>query len=635
MDFEKKKKESVDSLNERLYHRQEKFGQRKRRTIHDRKIELKHDFEDSLESQLKTRERRFLPGSFFKKIFFAVLFVFIATAAAAGISLYEVKTEVSEELISMEILGQPFVDGGENLELQVRIQNFNEQSLQLPDLVLSYPKDQVGGEEVFLRRSLQDIAKGNRVNEEFDLVLYGQEGDSRNIHATLEYRIEGSSSIFVKEADHELVIRSTPTELAIQGPKQIVQGQELELEFDFSANTNQQINDVLLKIDFPLGFEFISSSLEPAYGQHTWYFPNMTGERQTLTVTGRVSALPGQGQSFHAEIGRQSPLKKTEIETVFNKETYTVDVQQSFVTADIRIDDKDPDGLAIRGGKEVEVEIEFENTLSKTLADVQVIAHLSGNLYKGEGLRVQNGDYDSNTDRIIWNKGNFEDLGFLEPGEKGVLYFSLPTYELVGAGGSLENPTLSVVVDVSATEINGKVREAFAVSRAVINANSDMSLVAKTLHEDGPFKNDGPIPPRAGKTTKYTLVLQAINSSNEVKETEVKTFLPPYVTWLGNVAPSVERQKLKYNETTRELVWEIGDLKSKTGVGINQPKQVSFQVEILPSLSHVGEIIPLTKDIILSGTDSFTDVKLSYKKGALNTSVKDAGAKAGDARVVR
>lgn len=633
-----KKKQKIDILNEELYHKDKSFGQRKRRTIHGRNINLEHDFEgDDYKSLLKKNKKRKLPTSFFKKIFFIVLFFFVTTSLIAAFSFYDVKQGVSDDLISMEIIGQPFIDGGEDLELQVRIQNFNEQEIEDSDLILSYPKDSSRGEdEKFLRRSIGIVGNRKKVSEKFDLVLFGREGDVRNIHATLEYRIKGSSSIFVKETDYEVVIRSTPAQITITAPEEIVQNQEITLNIDLVSNTNKQINDILMKVDYPLGFEVISTNIKPQYSMNTWYFPNLTDEKQTLEITGRLSALPGQGQSFHVQVGKQNILQKNSIETVFNSETHTVNIQESFITANMSVNNGKPENVTIRGGGEIDVDIDFKNTLMDMLADVQIIAHLGGDLYQADGIRVQNGDFDSNTKRIIWNKNNLKQLEFLEPGEEGTLSFTLKTKDLVNKSGALINPTATIIVDVSATEINGKVREAFAVARSEVSANSDFVLISKTLYNDGPFKNKGPIPPRVGQKTEYTITLQVTNSSNKVEKAEVTTFLPPYVEWLGNIAPSVERQKITYNETTRKVTWNLGTLKSGLGIGTTNPKQVSFQVRVLPSLSHVGENLDITKDIILSGTDAFTGVNLSFKKNALSTRLnQEASASSSDGLVAR
>lgn len=634
MDEQRKKQQSIDALNERLYYKNQEFKQRDRRKIHGRKIELRHDFE--YQEKKKSKNKLRLPKSLFQKIFFFSLFLFIGTVIFAGFSLYTKKQEVSTDYISMDILGQPFVDGGETLELQVRVQNFNDKKLELPDLVLSYPKDSSEkGEEVFLRRSLPDLEKGKRATEEFNIVLFGKEGDTRNIHATLEYRIEGSSAIFIKEFDHEVIIRSTPTDISITAPKEIVQGQDFELEVDIQSNSTKQLNNLLLNIQYPLGFEFISSNVEPSYSSHMWYFDHLDETKENkILIKGKINALAGQGKTFSAILGKQNFAQKNEIETIFNKATHTIDIQQSFITPRIIVNGNNSGEYSVRGGGDLDIEIDFENTLKTSLTDAKIIAHLEGDLYTKEGVLLQNGEYNSNLNQIIWDKESFEELKVLEPGEKGSLSFSLKTKELVNKSEVLQNPKLLIKLDVSGTELNGEFREAFSVARTEVVANSDIALIAKTLYHDGPFKNYGPIPPRVGEETNYTITLQVTNSSNDVEKGKVTTSLPSYVSWLGAISPSVERQNLSYNEVKRELTWNIGNIPAKTGVGFTQPRQVSFQIKVLPSLSHYDQIIPLTKDLVLSGTDTFTKVDLRYKKPQLTTSLKeDSDSKTGDGRV--
>lgn len=629
--------ERIEALERDLYDPNKDHGQRDRRKIHGRKINLDKDFkDDEYDRLLKARSKYVLPGSLFKKIFFGVLVFFLATLAVAGITLYEGSSAVSEELIAMEIIGQPFVDGGEELELQIRVQNFNEQSLQLPDLVISYPKDSgVDAERVFLRRSLEDIDPKGRTTENFDAILFGQEGDIREIEATLEYRIEGSSSIFIKQAIHQVIIRSTPTQITIDAPETIVRNQNVALRVDVSSNSNTQVNNTLLKIDYPRGFEYVSASLLPNAGDNTWYFDNIGDERKSIEIIGRLAALEGQGQSFNFEYGKQSQFNKNEFETVFNALTHTIEVQKSFIESDININGVSDDQSSIRGGDDLKVRLSYKNTLDVALENVVLTANLSGDLYDQSQVNLQNGFYNSSNQTVVFDQTTNEQLKLLEPGEEGEFRFTLGGKDLVGAAGVLSNPFAEITLDVEGTVSNGKKEEAFAIARHRVLANSDISVIPKVQYYEGPFKNDGPMPPKVNVPTTYTMVFQITNSSNAVEEGELTTFLPPYVEWLNVIAPSVERTKVSYDNTTRKLVWQLGDLRSGLGVGTSQPRQLSVQVRVTPSVTQIDEDIALTGDIILTGVDSFTDTELNFKKNALFNRLENRRAVGADGRVVQ
>ncbi|MFT7328306.1 MAG: hypothetical protein ACI870_000493 [Crocinitomicaceae bacterium] len=626
----------IEKLDRGLYDPNQEHAQRPRRRIHGRNIELDHDFQDhQYDSLLNARSKYKLPTSLFKKIFFAALTFFVVVILIVGISLYEIRKTVSEDLIAMEVLGQPFVDGGEELELQIRIQNLNEQDLQLPDLVLSYPKDSsLDSEKVFLRRSLQDIVPQGRSTEKFDLVLFGQEGDMRSINATLEYRIDGSSSIFIKEAQHEVIIRSTPTQVLVTAPDVIVRNQEVTLAVDISSNSNTQINNTLLKINYPRGFEFIRANLDPNFNTNTWYFDNITTEAQTIEIVGRLAALEGQGQSFNIEYGKQNQFNKNQFETVFNALTHTIDVQKSFIETMLTVNNSKEDTSSVRGGGDIEVELVYENTLNKSLENISLEIELNGELYDPQKVRVTGGFYDSSRRVIMFDKTTSDTFTLLEPGESREVGFKLVSRDLVTAQDVLTNPEALMTVNVRGTEGGGSNRVALAVSSHTVQANSDLSLITKTQYYEGPFKNEGPIPPRVSTPSTYTLVFQVLNSSNKVSDTKLRTTLPTYVEWLNTVAPSIERNNVSFNIVTRELIWDIGNLDAGIGVGTEAPRQLSAQVRVTPSINQLGETVMLTGQSILSATDEFTETNLSYKKIPFTTLLDNVDGEGAYGRVV-
>lgn len=630
-----KSKQSIDALNEKLYYRDAEFDNKQRRHIHGKKIDLEHDFDDSeLEALLRKKPIIKLPKSLFKKFFFRAVLFFIGAITVAVISIMSSSSTVSKDLISMEILAQPLVDSGEPLELQIRIQNFNEQALELPDLILSYEKDSnINGNEVFLRRSLEDILPSGQATEEFNIILFGQEGDTRIINATLEYRIEGSSSIFVKEIPHEVVIRSTPTRLSIDAPNTLTQNQEITFTMNFASNSIIEVSNTLLKVEYPEGFEFISSTVEPDYSNNVWEITSLDEVGDSISIVGRLSALEGQGQSVKAFLGKQNPLLKKEFETIFNTTLHTVTIKKPFLETMLEINNNQQPIVAVRSGGEIQGEISFKNNLNEPLKDVAIVLHIDGTLYDPATVLSYSGFYDSNTNSITWNNSVVNDFVMIQPGQTGTLSFNLKVPNLIKDIN--RDPNLILSVDVSAVQNDGTVLSAKTISRTEVRANSDMQVLAGVTYHSGPFINSGPIPPQVGVETQYSINMDVINSSNDVSNTQLKTILPSYVRWLGAVSPSSERSNVSYNAATREIIWNISTLQKGVGVGTNPPKQVSVQVALLPSVSHIGTAPAMTTDIVLSGTDSFTEVDLSFTKRPITTRlVNDTSAVGEDGKVL-
>jgi hypothetical protein len=117
-----------------------------------------------------------------------------------------------------------------------------------------------------------------------------------------------------------------------------------------------------------------------------------------------------------------------------------------------------------------------------------------------------------------------------------------------------------------------------------------------------------------GQETSYTLHWSVTNVSNDLDGAQVSSFLPSGVRWTGKVYPEFEKGNISYNERTNEIVWNMGRLRNAVGV-LSAPREVSFQVSIVPAVNQVGTKAPLIKNSILTAKDLFTntDVRAEAK----------------------
>jgi len=633
----KNKDNSIDQLDRDLYDPRKDFENRSRRRIHERDIELEQEFKGDDFDKIKNERQKYkLPSSLFKKIFIASLLFFSVAAVLAGFSLYEGNTTVSEDLIAMDMIAQPFVDGGEQLKLQVQVQNFNEQELQLPDLVLSYPKDSgIDAEKIFLRRSLPPVGPRDLVTESFDIVLFGQEGDVREIEATLEYRIDKSSSIFIKEAAHEVIVRSAPTQIAIDAPASVVRDQEIVLAVELAKNSSVQVNDTLLKITYPPAFEFLSSNIEPQSGNNTWAFPSIGDVTERIELTGRLSALEGQGQSFLIEYGKQSQLNQNVFETVFNARTHTVNVLKPFIETGLIVEGDTDGTTSMRSGDEVYGTLSYKNTLATNLQSPKISLILEGDIYDSTKVFASKGFFDSSQKTIIFDRTTIDGFDSLSPGEEGEFEFRIGLRDILESQETINQPKLDLVVDVVGQEPNGDQQTAFGISRHTISLNSDFRATSRALYGEGAFVNTGPMPPKVDTPTTYTAVFSVTNNSNLVRGAKLTATLPSYIRYLNQVAPSIERRNVTFEPTTRILTWNIGDVEAGHGYGNKPPKELFVQLELTPSATQLGNSVEMTGEITLTGTDSFTDTSLNFKQSPLENILEDRDIEGSGGRIVQ
>ena len=108
--------------------------------------------------------------------------------------------------------------------------------------------------------------------------------------------------------------------------------------------------------------------------------------------------------------------------------------------------------------------------------------------------------------------------------------------------------------------------------------------------------------------------------TNSVSGAKVLSVLPSYVKWLDNISPS--GGQVTFNPVSREVVWDLGGVKENTGISTS-PREIAFQVSLLPSQSQVGGAPIVIGVATLSGVDDFTADSVGVSLNALNTEIKN------------
>src|SRR3989338_532716 len=193
------------------------------------------------------KDRFFMKTAIFKNFFIFSLVFFVLTLGYASYVFFAGGNNVSNDNIDISILGNNFIAGGEDLSLIVGITNKNNSALDLVDLVLEYPKSGQSAEanaavptERF-RQSLGTIPAGAVRNENLKLVLFGEQGTVRALSISLEYRVEGSNSIFIKKKSYDVTISSTPLNLSVDAPLEISQNQDITLNIKETLNATKSV----------------------------------------------------------------------------------------------------------------------------------------------------------------------------------------------------------------------------------------------------------------------------------------------------------------------------------------------------------------------------------------------------------
>ena len=128
------------------------------------------------------------------------------------------------------------------------------------------------------------------------------------------------------------------------------------------------------------------------------------------------------------------------------------------------------------------------------------------------------------------------------------------------------------------------------------------TFVASSLHSSGPLVNGGPIPPRTGQATTYTIQWNVQNSGSPVAGGTVSASLPSYITYTGKTSGG---GSFSYDDASRTVSWSTGDLAQGANV------QGDFQVSLTPSTSQRGSVPTLTSGASFSGYDRFAGIQIT------------------------
>jgi hypothetical protein len=608
------------------------FSKNYKTEIEHRTIFRHQDTEDvpdswvTVENEPIFGKKFFTRTSLFKKFFiFSIVFLILALVYASY-TFFVGGNTVSNNNIDISVLGNTFAAGGEELPLVINITNRNSSPLDLVDLVMEYPKSSSGDllqDTERFRQSLGTIPAGAIRSENVKVILFGQQGSIRPVKISIEYRVEGSNAIFVKDKLYEVNISSTPVDLSVDAPVEISPNQDIVLDIKTALNANKTIPAMLIRLDYPAGFQFTSARPAPSFGNNVWSLGDLPpGALRNISVVGKmIDVFDGEQKTFRIWSGVQSTTDKSLIGIVFNSIEHTLTIKKPFIEAKLFINSVYQREYATDTKTPIRGQIQWVNNLDTKINDLTITVKIAGNAVNRKSITAEQGIYNSSENSIIWDKNSQNSFTEVNPNDSGSVNFSLSALPLFSAGGGMiASPSITIEVSISGRQaLEGSALNQLRNSESkIVRMISDVGFANKILYYSGPFLNNGPIPPKSEQETTYAVVWSLSNTANSISKAQIHSTLPPWVRFVGPVSPAAE--DLTYNPSTKEIVWNVGGIPAGTGITTTD-REVAFQIAFTPSLSQVGFSPVLINDAILTGHDDFANVNVRVNKSSLDTGI--------------
>lgn len=555
------------------------------------------------------------PGRNYRKIFILTAVAFFALSILVS-SVYMIlgRNTVSGSNLDLIVNGPFTVGGGDILDLQVGITNKNSATIESATLIVEYPPGtraaDESGRELFSERIAIDggIAAGETRNVSLKSKVFGEENQESDIRVSVEYRVSGSSATFIKEAaPYRFKISHAPVTIKVEAEKTISSGQETTVKLTVTSNSSSPVANLLVKAEYPSGFDFASSNPAPVSGRNVWRIAELKPEESaTIDITGVIVGTKADKYVLKFSVGVGSERNPNELASLMAVGDTEFTLEDPFFDLDISINNSESETVNLAANAQATVFIDVTNTLDTAVYDGLVEVRLSGNALSNNDVSVNTGYYDSNTRTVRFDSTSANGLRRVDPGDTERFSFSLKP-----SASALEAPQIVLEVSASARRVSDTSarQQISGTHKRIIKVDSLPNITAELAR-----LGSGPVPPVVGMTTTYDIQWKITNSANSLKDATVSAVLPSYVEWEGKRGGAGD---WSYNPSTRTVEWKAGDLDaSATATG-------TFRVSFLPSTSLVGRTPTLVEEAEMSGTDNFTGTVL--RKTSDNVTTEFAG----------
>jgi hypothetical protein len=446
------------------------------------------------------------------------------------------------------------------------------------------------------------ISAKEKIQKEINVYFLGEEGEIKDVAVSLEYRAESQNAILAKNAGYSVRISQSPVGVSLNFPKEIESGQEISVEVEYVSNSSVRMPDLYLKMEYSPGFRYISSSVQPVEGNNMWKIGDLSvGDRRSFVIRGLVEGQDNVELGFRALVGAGKSIEKK-----YGSGSATIVIKKPFLNFAFKSQNEDLS--IVKTGQYVPVSIPWKNNLNVELRDVVITVRIAGDAVDKKTISVSNGFYRSVDNAIVWNPTSQPKLKTIAPGDSGSVSFDFNIVKNLKISSSKDKNFIIVItgeIEGLKAVIGGQAEPARSVLSREVKITTDLQFVEKGYFYQGAFTNTGPLPPRVGEETTYTINWSLSNSYNDVSDVVVRSFLPSYMRYVNTVSPQGE--SITYNHITGEVVWQVGKIEAGTGI-IRPAKEVSFMVGLTPGPNQLKITPNIIGDVSYEGKDDFTGI---------------------------
>ena len=319
---------------------------------------------------------------------------------------------------------------------------------------------------------------------------------------------------------------------------------------------------------------------------------------RTVRIRGSLEGQNNEEHTFRFNIGISDDRDDSVIASQLRNELHTVKITRPFIDTQLTINGESAETSIVNYGDRIDLILWWENNTQESIRDVELELSIDGDIINPLTVAANDGFYNERSGTILWNQETLSSLQNIPKGEVMNTRFSFQIKNVrdVDRGDDLN---LNLSLDVKGTS------EKDLIEKVVVNTiertiavRSNIDIISNALYINGDFSNTGPIPPKVGEKTTYTISIKIKNDGNPLRNAVVETSLPFYVSFERGFIPTSE--SASYNEDDRKIRWNIGDISRSSS---DLTRELNFQISIVPTLSLLGSSPVLVNTQILTAID--------------------------------
>jgi len=528
----------------------------------------------------------------------------------------------SDRRVILEVKGESQVSAGEELSYTLTYRNDNLVALENATITVEVPKaltdsslSILGQEKSEIREySLGELAPRAKGEITIKGRLIGEQGSIHTIKAILNYKPSILSSSFDTKTEFATTIADSPVIIDIVAPLESVSGDTVNYVVTVNNKGISDLKDLELRLEYPDSFAFVSSNI-PATGneQNTFAISNLKAKGSfSVTVTGNLGGNIEEIKILKAQIGEN----KQGVFTLYANSQNSTKLGSPYVSVVQKVNPAS--GIAV-AGENLEYTVTIRNNTQIRIGEGLLKVRLDSNLLDITKLKAQGADFDAGSNTIIWRANALPQLKTFAPNEEGTVNFSVPIKRIIPIDDFQD---VNYVIKTQATFESDEVPTTLGVNKIIQGNASEVKLATRLIPKSSIYYknpassiiNNGPIPLKLAQTTTFTVNWEIQNLSNDVSGVILKANLPANVTWTGQSTTN-GFGKLSYNDKTKEIIWDIGNIPANTGL-LRPLYRAVFQIAINPTPNQLGQEPSLLSKINYTGKDVFTGIDLS---GSIDT----------------